>query len=69
MRKTSTILIAVVLMISCRKENEYADKATIVGPDPRTAPCTGGIYILIDGHPNPNHSNGYYDINDIPTSI
>lgn len=43
--------------------------ATIVGIDARTAPCTGGIYILIDGHRNENHNLGYYDIGSVPESF
>lgn len=44
--------------------------ATIVEPDPRMGPCTGGTFIKIDDHPTPNDpERGYYDIGNIPPSF
>ena len=42
--------------------------ATITGYDYRTGPCSGGTYILIDGHPNPNSSNHLFEIDSMPRS-
>lgn len=44
--------------------------ATIVGYDPRMGVCTGGTFIKIDGHANPNDPiNGYFDIDSITPSF
>jgi len=44
--------------------------ATIVGSDSRVGVCTGGTFIKIDGHPNPNDpENGYFDIGNINSSL
>lgn len=46
------------------------DTATIVASDPRMGACTGGSFIKIDGHPNPNDpENGYFDIGSITPSF
>jgi hypothetical protein len=63
------LLLAVIFLYACHKDSQYQDAATIIGSDPRTGPCTGGTFILIDGHPNPHSSNGYFDIGDIPESF
>jgi hypothetical protein len=55
---------------ACKKEMAFMDTATIVGYDPRMGACTGGTFIKIDGHPNPNDpENGYFDIGSIPPSF
>ncbi|MHB1920939.1 MAG: hypothetical protein ACYCOO_01765, partial [Chitinophagaceae bacterium] len=50
------IWILLVLVGSCRQGTfpGSADPATITGFDARMGPCEGGIFIVIDGHPNPN---------------
>lgn len=66
------LISAVILLSACNKHPgyEYQGTATIVGFDPRMAPCVGGTYISIDGHPNPIDSvNGYFDIGGIPESF
>lgn len=55
---------------ACKKELPFMNTATIVGPDLRVGMCTGGIFIQIDGHPNPNDpQNGYFDIGKITPSF
>jgi hypothetical protein len=55
---------------ACKKELPLMNTATIVGYDARMAPCTGGTFIKINGHPNPNNTeNGYFDIDSIPPSF
>ncbi|MGN6600989.1 MAG: hypothetical protein ACTHK8_00990 [Ginsengibacter sp.] len=58
---------------ACRKANKempFMNSATIVAPDPRMGMCTGGIFIKIDSHPNPNDlQNGYFDIDSMPPSF
>jgi len=55
---------------SCKKELGFMDTATIVRPDPGEGVCTGGTFIKIDGHPNPNDpENGYFDIGNIIPSF
>jgi hypothetical protein len=55
---------------ACKKESPFMDTATIVASDPRMGACTGGSFIKIDGHPNPNDpENGYFDIGSITPSF
>ncbi|HEY5370296.1 MAG TPA: hypothetical protein VIJ75_15035 [Hanamia sp.] len=54
----------------CKKESLFMNTATIVGSDSRVGVCTGGTFIKIDGHPNPNDpENGYFDIGNINSSL
>jgi hypothetical protein len=52
--------------LECSKNTRTLSNASIEGFDPRMAPCTGGIYIKIDGHPNPGDPNGFFDIGTVP---
>jgi hypothetical protein len=55
---------------ACKKELPLMNTATIVGYDARMGMCTGGTFIKIDGHPNPNDTeNGYFDIDSLPPSF
>jgi hypothetical protein len=67
--RASLVISAFVIFFACKKDSQYKDGATIIAFDPRTAPCTGGIFILVDGHPNVNHPEGYYDIASLPASF
>jgi hypothetical protein len=59
-------LLVSITIAACKKESPFMNTATIVGPDPRMGVCTGGTFIKIDGHPNPNDpENGYFDIDSI----
>lgn len=66
-------LFVCLAISSCSKDNKempFMNTATIVAPDPRMGVCTGGTFIKIDGHPNPNDpQNGYFDIGDMPPSF
>jgi len=63
------LILCALLSEGCSKNHGYTGEATIVGPDYRQGPCQGGVYINIDGHPNPHGPNGNYDIGDIPASF
>lgn len=55
---------------ACKKELTLMNTATIIGRDARMAACTGGTFIKIDRHPNPNDTeHGYFDIDCIPPSF
>lgn len=74
MRKLFPILVLALFIVlthsACKKELPFMNTATIVGPDPRMGPCTGGAFIKSDGHPNPNDpENGYFDIGNITSSF
>jgi hypothetical protein len=69
MYRASLIIFSFVFLFACKKDSQYKDTATIIAYDPRTAPCTGGIFILVDGHPNVNHPEGYYNIDSLPASF
>lgn len=67
------LMVAIIsssVISGCKKEPAFMNTATIEGPDPRMGVCTGGTFIKIDGHPNPNDpANGYFDIGEINFSI
>jgi len=73
MIKFATILSFIIVMFAgCKKEKDdssYMNTATIIAPDPRMGPCTGGTFISIDRHPNPNSYNGYYDNGSLPSTF
>lgn len=74
-----TLIIFCLAAPSCMKSGNRqaapiprAGKGTLVASDPRTGACEGGIFIQIDGYPNPDMpQTGYFDIdlNDPPADF
>jgi hypothetical protein len=63
-------LFSIASWVSCKKNTAFMGSGTIIGFDARTGACTGGIYIKIDGHANPNDPvYGYFDIGTSPSSF
>jgi hypothetical protein len=72
MKKTIPLAVffTIILLAGCKKDAVFMSTATIVGVDARMTACAGGVYIKIDGQPNPNDpTNGYYDIGSAPSSF
>jgi hypothetical protein len=65
MRKLAFTMLALMSFYSCKKDAAFMNTATIVGNDNSMA----GVFILIEGHLNPNNINGYYDIDSLPSSF
>lgn len=69
------LFMAMVLGVRCRKTTLFAPKGFVaegilIGPDARTGLCEGGLFLKINGYPNPNDPiNGYYDIGTLPSGF
>ncbi|MEJ7822212.1 MAG: hypothetical protein WKF85_07820 [Chitinophagaceae bacterium] len=68
MKASITLIILILTIFSCKKEEQYMSNAEIIGYDAKTCPCCGGIKIAIDNAQNPN-GNTYFLIDSLPSNF
>lgn len=62
------IVVSLIFLVSCKKEDSYMNDGVITGFDTRACPCCGGMMINFKGETEP-YRGDFYLIQNSPTEF